>query len=93
MELWSFNGSTIITFHSDNKHYVNGFLIAKKWKNSSQKYWKVSGRIFALQLHLKTNSEEKDAHYKSERITDRQIKTSKSTTKENIKSKKSVIRN
>ena len=42
---YEINGSTIITFHSDNKHYGNGFVIAKKWKNSIHKYWKVFDRI------------------------------------------------
>ena len=76
------NGSTIITFHSDNKHYVNGFVKAKKWKNLIHKYWKVSDRICVLQLQLKTNSEGKDALYKSEPIRHTQIKISKSTSKE-----------
>ena len=79
------NGSTIVTFRSDNKHYGNGFVLVKKWKNSIHKYWKVFDRICVHQLQLKTNSEGKDAHYKSEPISDTQIKISKSTTKEKYK--------
>ena len=58
---YGINGSIIITFHSDNKHYGNGFVMAKKWKDLIYyKQWKVSDRICVLQLQLKTNSEGKD---------------------------------
>ena len=70
-------GSIIKTFHSGNKHYGNGFIIAKKWKNSIYKYWKVSNWICVFQLQLKANSEGKDVLYKSKPISDMQNKTSK----------------
>ena len=85
---YGINDSTAIAFHSDNKHYGNGFAIVKKQKKSIHKYWKVSDRICVLQLQLKTNSAGKDALYKSEPINDTRIKLSKLTTKENYKVEK-----
>ena len=85
---YGINGSTVIAFHSDNKHYGNGFVIVKKQKNSIHKYWKVSDRICVLLLQLKTNLAGKDALYKSEPINDTRIKISELTTKENYKVEK-----
>ena len=79
---YEINGSTIITFHSDNRHYGNGFVIAKKWKNSIHKCWKVSDRIWVIQFQLKTNLEGKDVLYESEPISDTWIKISKLITKD-----------
>ena len=39
---YGYYGSIIKTFHSGNRLYGNDFVIAKKWKNSIYKYWKVS---------------------------------------------------
>ena len=50
--------------------------------------WKVSNQICFLQLQLKTNSEGKDALYKSEPISNTRIKISRLTTKENYKIEK-----
>ena len=87
---YGINGSTVIAFHSDNKHYGNGFVIVKKQKNSIHKYWwiVVSDGIYVLQLQLKTNLAGKDALYKSEPINDTRVKISKLTTNENYKVEK-----
>ena len=70
------NSSIFITFLSDNKHYGNSFVIAKKWKNS------------ILQLQPKTSSEGKEALYKSERISVTRIKISNFTTENKYKVEK-----
>ena len=59
----------------------NGFVIAKKWKNSIHKYLKVSDRICVFKLQLKVSSEVKDGLYQSQPISDTPIKISKLTTK------------
>ena len=44
------NGSIIITFDSENKHYGNVFVIPKRWQESIHKSWRESNRICVLQL-------------------------------------------
>ena len=44
------NGNRLITIPSTSKHYGNGFIIAKRWKEYVHRYWKVSDRICVIQL-------------------------------------------
>ena len=40
----------LITLETSKKHYGNGFLVSPTIANSVHSYWKVSDRIFVLQV-------------------------------------------
>lgn len=49
----------LITLQSNCRHYGNGFLISPKWKDRIVKYWKVSDRVYVIQLKLKEHEKYK----------------------------------
>ena len=44
------DGCKLITFESTVSRYGNGFVVAEKWKDKIQKYWRESDRLCVLQI-------------------------------------------
>ena len=48
--------SRLICFESDSRHYGNGFLINKSWKNSIHRVWRVNDRMCVIQFKAKNEN-------------------------------------
>ena len=61
-------GCRLITFNTDQPAYGNGFVVGPKWKNSIQRFWKVSDRIAVIQFNMEP------AKYKVEEVENLKMK-------------------